>query len=805
MYFDSGIEIGRLVLLVAALLLIFGFEFVNGFHDTANAVATVIYTRSLKPWPAVVLSGICNFAGVYLGGIAVAMAIIKLLPVELMAASGSGAGLAMMLAILIAAIIWNIATWYFGLPASSSHTLIGAIVGVGLANSLRPGHVFGSGVNWHKVQEIGFSLVASPLFGLLLAGALLLGLSKVLRSKVLFEPARTDKLPPWWVRLTLIGTCSGVSFAHGANDGQKGVGLVLLLLVGVLPLDFALNRSLDAERAERCKAAIEEIQKTVGAAYGGQTERRATAGSAPVAESAISQVLGDLAWVKSAIGERQSVIAIEPKQRWEMRTRILRIDNNLSLLAKQQPDALAAADAAQLEHNRAELRDLVDYAPFWVLLGVALALGCGTMIGWKRIVVTVGEKIGKTHMSYAQGASAEIVAAGTIGATAYFGLPVSTTHVLSSGVAGTMLAGRSGLQGSTVRNIALAWLLTLPAAVLLSGALFLSFSALLADGPDARASGSSRADLTLNSQDPDATPALQVISATPLRLSGSGTIGAELMPDLAEAFLAKRNGASIVRSAGTGPRASWVVSARLPGQKVPVVFEIETAGSATAFESLAAKTADVGMSVRRATRDEAAMLATAGLGELFSPGSEHEIGLDAVVVIVHPGNPIRSLRLSELGQIFSGETRKWPHEAAALGEVTLYARNEGTTLDLFRGVVLGGRSLAPAKRFADNSGVSDAVLKDERGIGFVRMGKAKQARVVAISADGETARPPTPATVASGAYPLVRRLYLYTTSATNHPLANDFIAFALSPEGQALVASNGFVPIASATNLRHPR
>ena len=225
-YFDSGIGVGRVVLLVAVIAIALGFEFVNGFHDTANAVATVIYTRTLRPWYAVIWSGFCNFCGVYLGGIAVAMSIIKLLPVELLASSGSGAGLAMVLALLIAAIAWNLGTWYFGLPASSSHTLIGAIVGVGLANSLGAGHVFGSGINWHKVQEVGLSLVVSPIFGMALAGLLLVALKKVLVSKVLHEPADPEKVPPWWVRVVLVGTCSGVSFAHGSNDGQKGVGLV---------------------------------------------------------------------------------------------------------------------------------------------------------------------------------------------------------------------------------------------------------------------------------------------------------------------------------------------------------------------------------------------------------------------------------------------------------------------------------------------------------------------------------------------------------------------------------------------------
>src|SRR3978361_1514953 len=154
------------LLLLVALLIALGFEFVNGFHDTANAVATVIYTHSLPAEVAVMWSGMFNFLGVLFSTGAVAFGIVSLLPVELILQVGSGAGFAMVFALLIAAIIWNLGTWYFGLPASSSHTLIGSLIGVGVANAPVRGGGGTPGVDWGKATEIGYALLLSPLVGL---------------------------------------------------------------------------------------------------------------------------------------------------------------------------------------------------------------------------------------------------------------------------------------------------------------------------------------------------------------------------------------------------------------------------------------------------------------------------------------------------------------------------------------------------------------------------------------------------------------------------------------------------------------
>src|ERR1700685_2875915 len=234
------------ILLFVALLIALGFEFVNGFHDTANAVATVIYTRSLPANIAVVWSGMFNLFGVLMSSGAVAFGIVSLRPVELILQVGSGAGFAMVFALLIAAIIWNVGTWYFGLPASSSHTLIGSIMGVGIANALLRGRDGTSGVDWSQASNVGKALLLSPLFGFALAAVLLFVLKTVLQkaTPALFAEPKGDTPPPAWIRGILILTCTLVSFFHGSNDGQKGMGLIMLILIGTVPTAYALNRAL---------------------------------------------------------------------------------------------------------------------------------------------------------------------------------------------------------------------------------------------------------------------------------------------------------------------------------------------------------------------------------------------------------------------------------------------------------------------------------------------------------------------------------------------------------------------------------
>jgi PiT family inorganic phosphate transporter len=782
--FDTPIGTAQLVFLGVALVVACGFEFVNGFHDTANAVATVIYTRSLRPWYAVILSGTCNFLGVYLGGIAVAMGILKLLPVDLLASSGSGAGLAMVLSLLLAAILWNLGTWYFGLPASSSHTLIGAIVGVGLANSLMPGHVFGSGVNWHKVQEIGTSLIVSPLFGLTAAALLMLLARKVLASPKLHSAPDPTKPPPWWIRGILVTTCSGVSFAHGSNDGQKGVGLIMLILIGLLPADFAVDRAMGHDKIAALVSSTDRIEM-VAQNLGSQP--MIAGGAAAAGKTAPPDLETDLEEIRATLSGRDSLRDVPPDRRFDLRARILRVDAQLGNIEKTSGAALQPEQWASLKKERAALRGAIDYAPSWVLIVVALSLGLGTMIGWKRIVTTVGEKIGKTHLTYSQGASAEIVAMTTIGLSSWFGLPVSTTHVLSSGIAGTMMANKSGLQKSTVRNIALAWVLTLPVAMVLGGLLFLGFRAVLPGG------SAPTPGVHFAPHDSDEQAIVVPLDEQPLRLHGSNTIGAELAPALAEAFLTGRGATDVHRDKDVGGHA-WVVSGTLPNEHKPLAIEIDASGSETAFDDLAAGKADLGLSSRPVTAAEADKLRGAGAGDATEQGNENVIGLDGVAVVVNAANQSGPVSVDTLARIFTGAATAWPGNNAP---IHVYARDDRSgTYATFKGVVLGDRPLAPtAARFADSAALEAAVANDPGGIGFVAMAYVHKTRALAVSDTGADAVSPTTFSVATEDYPITRRLFLYAPAPRRHRLSQDFVAFALSPQGQTIVAGKGFVDL----------
>ena len=478
---------GALLLLGVALLIALGFEFVNGFHDTANAVATVIYTHSLPPITAVIWSGVFNFLGVLVSTGAVAYSVVTLLPVELILQVGSSAGYAMIFALLIAAIIWNLATWAMGIPNSSSHCLIGSIMGVGLANQLSaPAGQATSGVDWSQATSVGKALLFSPLIGFVLAAALLLLLKTVVPVRKLYEEPKGPT--PWWIRGILILTCTGVSFAHGGNDGQKGMGLIMLILIGVAPTAYALNRTMPDEAMPAfidvtSKASAILSVKAQGAQPPSPADARGLLGSAlktqelnrPDVYAALVSLSNE---ISDGVKNYGSISRVPAAATPNMRNDMYLASDAIRLLPKAGAQFDSEASAV-LKDYRTNLDAGTRFIPNWVKVSVAIALGLGTMVGWKRIVVTVGERIGKQHLTYAQGASAELVAAGTILGAEFYGMPVSTTHILSSGVAGTMAANGSGLQFGTIRNIALAWILTLPAAMLIAGCLYLILRSLL--------------------------------------------------------------------------------------------------------------------------------------------------------------------------------------------------------------------------------------------------------------------------------------------------------------------------------------
>jgi PiT family inorganic phosphate transporter len=470
------------VLLGLALLIALGFEFVNGFHDTANAVATVIYTHSLPPQFAVAWSGIFNFLGVLVSSGAVAFGIVSLLPVELILQVGSSAGFAMVFALLIAAILWNVGTWWLGLPASSSHTLIGSIIGVGVANALMHGRDGTSGVDWAQAVKIGYSLVLSPLVGFACAALLLWALRAFVRNRALYDAPQGRKPPPLWIRALLVLTCTGVSFSHGSNDGQKGMGLIMLILVGTVPISYALNRAMPADQTAQFALVAHAAQQQLAAVAPGVVvaDPRAALSTYVRTRVVAPETVPALAAVAGSIGDQvqqHATLARMPAASVaNVRNDMYLASETIRLMSRDAHVAFDADTRATLGTFKNRIDAATKFIPLWVKVAVAIALGLGTMVGWKRIVVTVGEKIGKTHLTYAQGMSAEVVAMLTIGAADNFGLPVSTTHVLSSGIAGTMAANRSGLQWGTLRKLALAWVLTLPAAVVLSGALYALFA-----------------------------------------------------------------------------------------------------------------------------------------------------------------------------------------------------------------------------------------------------------------------------------------------------------------------------------------
>lgn len=463
------LDLSYTILLLLCLLAACGFEFVNGFHDTANAVATVIYTNSLKPWHAVILSGISNFVGVMIGGVGVAIGIVNLLPVETLIDQNLAHSLAMIMALLLSAIFWNLLTWYLGLPCSSSHTLIGSILGVGVAYSFLP-NAETSAVNWGKAGEIGLSLLISPLFGFSMT-IVMMYLIRVLSKQtpsgeLLFKEPKKNSPPPPFIRALLISTCTGVSLAHGSNDGQKGVGLVMLILIGIVPTYFSLNTEISPEILRDPLVRVETVLGSIDPRPLSEPDRKMLLETKETTASLLTIA-------RSA----NTVDSIPAGSRFTVRKDILLISNHSDHLLGLEVVKLSESDRSEIKSSIERIKKITDYSPDWVIVMIATSLGIGTMIGWKRIVKTIGEKIGKEHLTYAQGASAELVAASTIAVSTYLHLPVSTTHVLSSGIAGSMVAskGIKNLQADTVRNIVIAWFLTLPVVMFVAASLFLLF------------------------------------------------------------------------------------------------------------------------------------------------------------------------------------------------------------------------------------------------------------------------------------------------------------------------------------------
>jgi inorganic phosphate transporter, PiT family len=461
-----GLDPTLTTLFIICILLACFFEFINGFHDTANAVATVIYTNSLKPTVAVIYSGILNFAGVMLGGIAVAMGIVNLLPMDVLVDENPYHGIAMILALLLSAIIWNFSTWYYGIPSSSSHTIIGSILGIGVAFYFLPGDAGTSMINWDKAKDTGLALLLSPLLGFSAAIIVMFIFKRIFKNEVIYKEPVPGKTPPLWIRSLLWLTCGLVSFFHGQNDGQKGVGLMMMILIAVLPGYFAVDNSIGLKETLVHVQKIEHLMSRADTLELSAKERRM-----------YQDVMSFSGKFMAVTANKSTAIDIPVKERFGLRKDLIKVTKNTDKIIKGGNLTLSTNEIKELNTHLKATKRLYEYAPTWVILIISICLGLGTMVGWKRIVKTVGEKIGKQHMSYAQGASAELVASLGIGLASWKGVPVSTTHMLSSGVAGTMVAkkGIKNLQKGTIKTIALTWALTLPVTIILSASLFLLF------------------------------------------------------------------------------------------------------------------------------------------------------------------------------------------------------------------------------------------------------------------------------------------------------------------------------------------
>jgi phosphate binding protein len=630
-------------------------------------------------------------------------------------------------------------------------------------------------VNWSKAEEVGLSLLLSPIMGFSLAAILLLTIKVLFKSyPQLFEPPPKDKAPPFLIRALLTMTCGGVSYSHGSNDGQKGVGIVMLIVMGLVPAGFALDHDGMSDTIDQTIEASVELT----AILHDHADRSALA--------EVDKATEELAQVRTRLAGKAKVTDIPHDERFQVRQAILLADKTIDTLVKTEKLKLSDQEAHTLKKERKSLRALTDYAPYWVKVAIAIALGIGTMVGWKRIVVTVGEKIGKTHLTYAQGASAELVAMFTIGLASSFGLPVSTTHVLSSGIAGTMVAQKSGLQRSTVQNIALAWVLTLPVAMVLAAVIFLGLRAALPSGtPPVTAHVVVVPD---NEEPPPPAPAEQK-----LRLGGSNTIGEQLAPKLAKAFLEHQGASDLTIDAKDAKEHRVAVRGTLGGK--PVSVEITAPGSKIAFECLATDACDVGMSSRTIRADEVERLKSKS--DMTQPASEHILGQDGVAVIVHRANPVTTLTFADLSKIFTGAVTDWSAVGGSPGPIKVYTRDTSSgTYDVFSTLVAGGAPLKPTTSFDDSEALSRAVAADPGAIGFIGLPYVKDAKALAVKDGDALPLYPTVFTVATEDYPLTRRLYLYTNDDPKNPLASAFVGFAQSDEGQRLVEQLGFVSLA---------
>ncbi len=492
MYLFTGLNYYTSSMLILALFFVLFYEAINGFHDTANSVSTIIYTRSIRSKFAVIIAGLFNFFGVIFGGLSVAYTIVHLLPINLLLNISSRQGLIMVFSILFSAIIWNFSTWYYALPSSSSHTLVGSIIGVSLSHAIINSTPIIDSLNISKMIDIFLSLIISPLMGIIISGIIIFFLRKYIFINKKYQcihmtPTEHKKFfgknkPPFFTRISLILSAIGVSFSHGANDGQKGIGLIMLVLISISPLNFVININATNDDITRTRNAISCLEY-----YSKQhiLQLPSIVSLSPYILNLYKQFnfkksinyynnsnypIVNIKLIKQQLYNLNTYNKLTLEQRIQMRKSLLYISDIVNNIIKLPETSIV--DRKYLKNIHQDLLKTVEYAPMWIIAAIAISLSFGTMIGWQRISTTIGEKIGNKKMTYAQGLSTQITTAISIGVASYTGMPVSTTHVLASAVAGTMIIDGAGLQTKTVKNILLAWVLTLPISILLSGYLY---------------------------------------------------------------------------------------------------------------------------------------------------------------------------------------------------------------------------------------------------------------------------------------------------------------------------------------------
>ena len=478
----NNIDNFTIALLLLSLGIALFYEMINGFHDTANAVAMIIYTNSMKPGYSVIMAGIMNFLGVILGGIGVAYVIVHLLPLDIMVSLNQNATLVMIFSLLISAVVWNLGTWYFGLPVSSSHSLIGSIVGVSIAFGMMNGFTFSQSVNWKVVYGILTALALSPLFGFGFAFLIMKLSRKIVKNPKFFKTPSADgkKKPNFWMRTGIIATGAGVSFAHGSNDGQKGIGLIMIILIGILPTYYALNMEAHQYKIMQTRDGAANLAKFY--ADNNETltklleEKRLISAlkiENKIAECDVNQVYNTTLENSKKLDGLKTYSELSNEDRWKIHTAVLCSDNFFGQVER----AYKLIDKDKSDYigdQRKQMITSTEYVPFWVIIAVALMLGIGTMIGYKRVVLTIGEKIGSKPINHMQGAVSQAMAMVTILLANFAHAPVSTTHIVSSSVAGTMVAEPDGgVQKKTINTILVAWIITLPVTAFMGAGIYM--------------------------------------------------------------------------------------------------------------------------------------------------------------------------------------------------------------------------------------------------------------------------------------------------------------------------------------------